>query len=76
MLISGQGTGGVKPKKTRGKPAGADWQMLEGRLIRRCGVSEAVRSGEHMAGVVTKILGTTRMALCGEEVIKMVARSV
>lgn len=29
-----------------------------------------------MAGVATKILGTTRMALCGEEVIKMVARSV
>lgn len=75
MLISQRGTGDEK-QKTGGRPAGADWQLLEGRLIQRRGVSEVVRSGEHVAGVVTKILGTTRMSLCGEHVIQMVARSV
>lgn len=46
VLISGRDAGGEKRENTEGRPAGAEWQMLETRLIRRHGTGEAVRSGE------------------------------
>lgn len=46
VQISGRSTSGEKWENTAGRPAGADWPMLEAWLIRRRGTAEAMRSGE------------------------------
>lgn len=50
-LVSRRGSGGaVRSRKTTGdRPAavtGADWQMLQARLIRRCGTGEQAQVGQ------------------------------
>lgn len=49
LLIIGGNAGGEKRESTAGRLAtvtGADWQMLQARLVRGRGAGEAGRSGE------------------------------